>query len=156
MKSFASKRQIIESIDHSFRFAKAPTPNEIVDDEPCDLERQEIRESFSNRQWNKLSAPMLLQHTDSLLFFTPKAWVYYVPAYMKVMLIRFREAELVVDMFVSSLARHGERYDPHLTPEQRKTIVSVLRWLSRRLDRDYWKRRDIDEVIGRLGDDAVL
>ena len=150
MSSRTTKDRIIEDIDRHFISATAPETDEIVDDIPSDMERQEIKAAFSSRARNEVSFAMVLKHAESLFLFTPKAWVYYAPVYMKTMLARFRDAEIVVDIFVSTLAQYGASYQKLLTPEQRRTIVDVLRWLLRRLDREYWKRPEIHRIIERF------
>lgn len=150
MTSPTANQRILESIDRNFPFLKAPEPDEILADISDDLERRETKEFFSNRPWTTLSAEMLRKHAESLFFFTPKTWIYFAPAYMKTMLAHFQESDLIVNMFVATLANHFERYDRLLAPGQRGTILDVLRWLSRRLDRDSRKRRDIKEIVRRF------
>ncbi len=143
-------RHLLEQIDHTFMFLRCPEPGELVDGTPGDIERQEIRSEFSGKPWPELPPALLLQRPEALFFFTPKAWAYYVPAFMKLMLLQFKDAEMVVEMFVGSLARHSGDYLTYLTPGQRQTIVEMLSWLSPRLHDRPQKRREVSDVLRSL------
>lgn len=143
----ADGHQLLEQIEQNFRFTRAPEPHEIVDEKPCDIERQTIKAAFSGKPWSALPADMLLQRAEALFFFTPKAWRYYVPAFLRVILLHFNDAAIVVEMLLGSLTRYRSEYLPQLNTAQRETIVDVLSWLSYRLHDRPGERQEVKDLL---------
>jgi len=66
-------------------FASVPYPGDddiVVDQSGYDLECMDILEKFRSRTWGSISEEEVLLHKESLPLFTPRAFRYYLPAYL--------------------------------------------------------------------------
>ena len=78
------RETLISEIEAVFKDVPQPAAYEIV--EGGSLEAAQIRASFSGREWSTLSNEFLRYNHDSLVFMTPKACRYFLPAFLRVCL----------------------------------------------------------------------
>ena len=96
------EREIIDEITAAFGKLKCPPDDLIVCGD--DIESAETRDAFKGVHWKKVDSKFLFyKHSESLYFFTPMAFRFYLPAYMIVMLREFDKADIICDIVISSL-----------------------------------------------------
>jgi hypothetical protein len=71
----------------------------------CSLEAEQICRKFRGRHWCDLSMDDLEGEADSLGFFTPEAFMFFLPAFMKVAMVDPKRADIIPDSIVWRLAK---------------------------------------------------
>ncbi len=101
----------------------------------CDLERQEIFDTFVGKHWKTLSRRTLDYNHQSLFFFTPAAYRFYLPAYLKACVLSYNKAGNIPGSVIVSLTppeEPGDEMDSFLAKmggfnaDQKAAIFSFL------------------------------
>jgi hypothetical protein len=122
-----TNNELLQSI--AAAFSSAGLPLTVVDDVPGDFERHDIQDAFAGKTWDSISDDVLLHHAEAVFFFTPEAWVYYLPAYMSFMIRDLEGCDFVIHSVVESLVSNMDEYRPLLGTCQRQVIADVLSWM---------------------------
>ncbi|WP_425389086.1 DUF6714 family protein [Cylindrospermum stagnale] len=64
---------------------------------------------FRGKDWKKIPLETLRYNADSLFFFTPQAYRFYLPAYLLASIQFYREADIITNNFVHSLTAPEEQ-----------------------------------------------
>lgn len=139
--------ELLQSI--SAAFPSEGFPPAVVDDVPDDLERQDIHAAFAARAWDSIPDDVLRFHAEAVFFFTPEAWVYFVPAYMSFMIRDLEGCDMVATTVVDRAVSHVDEYGPLMTARQRHVIADVLSWLIEQLP-DNPRPAGLSRVMARL------
>lgn len=97
---------LLNEID--FAFGHLPIPGDdhlVLDNSGYHLECNQVKEKFRGRHWRSLSLKDLEFEADSLAFFTPEAFRFFLPAYMKVSLLDYGNADIIPMSVLGSLTR---------------------------------------------------
>ncbi len=92
----------VEQVAAAFNDGPAPAEDEIVSRSsfPYDPEREQIRKFLSGKRWTELSIDELDRYIGDasaiLSFLTPKAFSYYLPAFLTVSLTDYARADAIV------------------------------------------------------------
>lgn len=103
----------------------------------------ELQRTFSGRSWQEFREDELRSNIDALVFFTPKGWAYYLPAFLTVavQVADSRQgdvADFLIVYLLGEADRGGgrerlERRLGLLTPEQRQLLSAVVWHVGRTL-----------------------
>jgi hypothetical protein len=83
---------LIKKIEDVFSNTPYPGDEKLVDYNGDYFERKEIADDFKGKSGQEVQLPTLKYHHQALFFFTPEAYCYYLPAYMRVSVSNFKEA----------------------------------------------------------------
>jgi hypothetical protein len=124
-------------IGDAFSGARQPRASEIVPDHGyVHLEGEEIRHAFGGKAWDELTVPFLTYHRQAVFFFTPQAWAYYLPAYMRAVVDHFDETDTMLNELLATVtpnrdaeldALRRERVGA-LNGQQRGALVKFVEW----------------------------
>jgi hypothetical protein len=106
-------------------FGHLPIPDDdhlVLDNSGYHLECNQVKEKFRGRHWRSLLLKDLEFEADSLAFFTPEAFRFFLPAYIRVSLLNYEEADIIPMSVLGSLTRPQ---DPALS-EYFKSRLGVL------------------------------
>ena len=67
------------------------------------LECEEVRRAFAGRSWRSLGSDDLLQNKEALNFMTPRAFRYYLPAFIRITVERFSDSDVIPDTILGIL-----------------------------------------------------
>ena len=76
---------LVAKIEEAFAAASRPRPDQLVTSRQPDAE--EVRRDFGKVHWRDLSEEVLMHHRASLVFLTPEAFRFYLPAYLRASLL---------------------------------------------------------------------
>ncbi|MEA5514770.1 DUF6714 family protein [Nodularia sp. UHCC 0506] len=111
--SKSSKRHIenlIREIEGAFSTSQYPRDDQLVyDNSGNHLECEEIARDFRGKDWKTIPLETLRYNADSLLFFTPQAYRFYLPAYLLASIQFYREADIITNNVVYSLTAPEEQ-----------------------------------------------
>jgi hypothetical protein len=97
-------------IEDAFAETEYPGDHALVyDTSGYHLECNEIAAAFRGRHWRELSLDTLLYHHAALFFFTPEAYLYYLPAYLLASALLYHEADVIPGTLVFSLTPPDQR-----------------------------------------------
>lgn len=134
--SAAGLRKIIHD---AFAGTRPPDTSEIVPKhEYVHLECDEIREAFHGKAWDELSLPFLTYHREAVFFFTPRAWSYYLPAYMQAIITDYDGTDTMVNGLLATLAASRDADDEArrrariaaLNGRQRAALGKFIDWVA--------------------------
>lgn len=93
-------------LDEAFGHLPIPSAGRLIrDDCLYGLEASEIHEKFRGRHWRDLNVGDLLGEADSLAYFTPEAFRFFLPAFIRISLLDPEAADLIPDAILWSLAQ---------------------------------------------------
>ena len=117
-------------------FREFPVQNDLSREEiaphECD-ECYKIRDDFFGRAWDKMDSITLEYHHDSLPLLSPKAFQYYLPAYL---LSKLKDtSSIAADMLEYSLCPYDDKSEKFIferkkvfTSKQKQVIVQFLEY----------------------------
>jgi hypothetical protein len=122
-------------------FAAAPYPGDdriAYDQSGRHLECNQVAQSFRGKDWRSLAPQFLRNNADALFFFSPAAFVFFLPAFLQMSLEDFDHGDIIPTNILISLEPSAsteiddefERQIANLTPSQRKTIAAYLQYLA--------------------------
>jgi hypothetical protein len=122
------------------------------------LECDEIRDAFRGKRWEELSVPFLTYHRDAVFFFTPRAWSYFLPAYMSAILARYDETDTMVNGLLATVTptRNGDDEALRrsriaaLSSSQRVAFGMFIEWVAAKHPEDL-ESEDCQDILVSLG-----
>ncbi len=99
MKS--EENELVDLIDAAWHFECPPVHKVSVDT----YDDEGTQQHFWRTEWRDHSVKMLRQHESALVFFTPEAYHYYLPAFIIVAVVEPEEADVILDGIIFSLNR---------------------------------------------------
>lgn len=97
-----TEKEIINEINKAFGKLRCPPDDLLVRGD--DIESVEIKNAFKGKHWEEIDSKFLLnEYRESLLFFSPMAFRFYLPAYMIVVLQKFDQADIITHLLVNAL-----------------------------------------------------
>jgi len=123
--------ELVDRIEQVFADVPAPAPDELLHPECRDSTAVEPYEGFD--RWQDVPAETLIANYDGPSFFSPKAFRFFLPAFMRLTLERFRDTtDYVCDATVYELVPHTDyarsRY-AELTRAECELVVAFLETL---------------------------
>lgn len=120
-----------------------------------DPEKDEIDNTFALRRWDELSYDEIRKEYAALHFFSLKAWLYFLPAYMRLIARDIEEADMVPDTLVSSMGTkrrsffHPMGVSPlfYLSNGQAEVVRRILFNIREWWCKDGFSTLEIDEKI---------
>lgn len=90
-----AKAETVDAIGEAFRDASYPGDDHLVEKSKMgfNFEQNDIEQALRQKKWRDLDLATLKQ--SSKYFLTPEAFVYYLPAYLIVSIIHFKEADVI-------------------------------------------------------------
>ena len=127
-------------IEEAFADVRYPgDANLVYDTSGHHLECNQIAELFRGKHWRELTLEFLVPNRDSLCFFSPAAYRFYLPAYLLATLADPVEADLMLDSVVNRLTGPLDIPSPErdafleqvegFTEKQTRAIVLFLEFL---------------------------
>ena len=103
------KETLVRQIEEAFDEGSPSPPNPVVEKVPyLDLECRQIAAIFQGRNWRDISHETLWVQSAALSFFTPEAYNYYLPAYLRAAILHYDEVDVLPDSIVYSLCPSKE------------------------------------------------
>lgn len=132
-------REVLHVITEAFHSVQYPGDDNLITNRN-DLESLEIELAFRGRKWQDLSFETVFKHRDSLPFFSPSAFRYYLPAYMCFSITNYSDSDTLPEYVVyqlsppsnASQADEWQRFESNcsaFTKDQRKAIAVFLAYL---------------------------
>ena len=129
------------AIERAFRENRYPGDKNLVyDTSGYHLECDEIAAAFRGRPWQGLSVHVLKANYSALYFFTPRAYGFYLPAFLIASIVSPEGADIIPEAVCHSLTPPGDGASQEevrsfagrmeeFTDEQRQAISASLRYL---------------------------
>jgi hypothetical protein len=96
--------QIFLEISECFKGTNVSGEEHLIQNECLNIyEAQEVERAFKKLNWDFVNPEILLKNKAALNYFTDEAFVYYLPAYMKLILSDFEQADVLVDILLDKL-----------------------------------------------------
>jgi len=134
------KKFLINMIIEAFSAVLYPGDDKIlIDSTGLDLESNQIADVFRGKKWNEILLDDLRRHHKAVFFFTPEAYRYYLPAYLRATLQHYKRAGTIPFTVVFSLTPpQGQGNElvkfqhkmEEFTKEQQNVIKEFLKYLS--------------------------
>lgn len=129
-----SEASVLMAIDVAFKDTVCPDANSLVVGDY--FEKLEIRDFLLNRQWHDIDVDMLDAYdaradlSVTPLYLSPRAVVYFMPAFLKYVVSKGRSNGLLLRVLLSQFKKGNEPFDPTCyNGEQRGAITQVLAYL---------------------------
>jgi hypothetical protein len=134
-------------------FAETNYPGDallVYDNSGHHLECNEVAAAFRGKHWKEISLEILRYHSAGIVFLTPEAYRFYLPAYLLAAVMHYNQADTIPDSVVFSLippadANDFQAYQRRIegfTPAQRQAIKYFLEYLK--------QTHPEDDVLGDL------
>lgn len=98
-----TKQELIAEIREAFANEVYPGDTNIVTPFEGDSEREEFADSFRGKTWQSVPNELLFYERDSLPFFTPAGYKYYLPAFLIFVVDDYYEADTLTDNLILQL-----------------------------------------------------
>jgi hypothetical protein len=155
----ALKDEIKGKIMETFAGVEYPGDDNLVyDNSGYHLECNEVKAIFRGKKWQELDLLTLRRNRDSVFFFTPEAYHFYLPSFLICILDDHDEADAITDTVLYSLTTRGKSDEEKnfvlkrlalFTKEERDVITLFIKWLKDEYA-DYHSKDDLDEIAGSL------
>jgi len=133
------KSNLLNKITDAFRSVPYPGDGNIIVNRQ-DLESLDIARAFRGMEWQKVPFETVFQHRDSLPFFSPAAFRYFLPAYMCHSILHYNDSDTLPEYIVYQLTpprsnapseewRWFNSNVGELDAKQRKAIVMYLQYM---------------------------
>lgn len=148
----STARQVETRIIEAFAGAPKPAFQEIAGNRNT-LEARQVAAFLQSRTWNDLTLPVLRgYHGDPsamLAFLSPKAFRYYLPAFLLAVIRDFRRADMLVDTTLAAVApsttlsgsehllAHGMEKLSELSLDESNAICAWLGFLNEQYRREF-------------------
>mgnify|MGYP000120863112 CR=1 FL=1 len=153
-RNLTTEKELINEINEAFRKLRCPPDDLLVRGD--DIESVEIKNDFKGKHWKKIDSKFLLnEHRESLLFFSPMAFRFYLPAYMIVVLLEFDKADIISDLLVNALIA-SDFYSNRavfeiFSEDQKRVVAKFLKYLSVAYADNYLNNEPIKALEGYWG-----
>lgn len=95
-------RDIKRCIINAFKDLRPPASNMLVQGDDGDSE--DIQKAFNGKHWRDIDFDFVLyEFTESLFFFSPSAYRFYLPAYLMMTLDNYSKADIIPDIIIATL-----------------------------------------------------
>lgn len=157
-EQLSDSTRVAREIEIAFAEARYPGDNELVESGNYrDPERDEIANYLRAKKWADLDLQSMRNRSEDMHLLSPVAFRYYLPAYMRISVLQYEEADLLPHSVVFSLIKPA---DPELaeyylkrmsgfTSVQRSAINAFLWYLKKHHSRDD-PLHDIDSALASL------
>jgi hypothetical protein len=142
-----SSEQLAKIIRKAFASSQYPGDNRLVyDNSGSHLECNQVADAFKGKHWADLPVDFLRRHADSMFFFTPEAYRFYLPAYLLAAVLSYRDADVIPNNLVHTFippASEGperERFESRthgFDAQQRLATKMFLEFLSSEHSQDF-------------------
>jgi hypothetical protein len=129
----ADRKALVEAISRAFAASDYPQ-GDPISESPND---EGTAEYFRGRSWRDCSTKDLMRHDFALLAFTPRAFAYFLPAFLVASLDHPKRAPIDHVILVLTPPKNDPRRPSFwrrwslLTPAQRQVVVDCLRYWGR-------------------------
>src|SRR5690349_9344991 len=96
---FSGKEYFVELLNK--HFGSSPFFNDLTFTNHIDEERKWVIENLSNIKWQNVNFDVIVSNPQSIFFLSPKAFCYYLPAFMKVGVTMPQENEVISAILTS-------------------------------------------------------
>jgi hypothetical protein len=101
----ARVEKLLQNIDEAFSSVPTPTSDNLVyDNSEYNLECKRIKEKFNGTHWRDLSIADLQGQSAALSFFSPDAFRFFLPAFLRVSILDYQRSDVIPDSIVSDLS----------------------------------------------------
>jgi len=155
----ASKDEIKRKIMETFAGVEYPGDDNIVyDNSGYDLECNEVKAIFRGKKWQDLGLLTLRRNRESVFFFTPESYHFYLPSFLISILDDHDEADAITDTVLYSLTTRGRSDEDKnivlkrlalFTREEKDVIILFIKWLKDEYA-DYHSKDDLDDIAENL------
>ena len=155
-KNTEKVKLVEENIRQAFKDSPYPGDSNLVNIQgSCDLEGQDIFDSFVGKHWEEVSLDTLEFHHEALCFFKPEAYRFYLPAYLLATAKSYYQAGNIPNSVVYGLNVSSMLDDERKTfmatisgfsDRQKKAILSFLRFLQQKYSANY-PGNQLDRII---------
>ncbi len=139
------RKELIDRIHAAFSSVAYPGDTQLLADDCCDID--EIKELFGkpwNSHWSLVPEDVLQRNIASVAFFSPKAWLFYLPAFM-VCVLRHGDFSLLGELVFCltpleepQLFRRFETRKRQLSREQQQLVLEFLEFIKGDLEDAGW------------------
>lgn len=99
-----------------------PVDRLVIDNSGQHLECNQVKAKFRGRHWRELSVEDLQYESEALAFFSPEAFRFFLPAFIRAALLHYDQADLIPMNVVSWFTPSD---DPQLKPYRRERTESL-------------------------------
>src|SRR5262245_25577787 len=104
MSSQEKIKLLVDEVIEAFSNVAYPGDDKLVyDNSPEHLECADVASLFRGKHWKDISLELLQYNSESLAFFTPEAYKFYVPAFLIIAISAYDRADLIPRSLLSSL-----------------------------------------------------
>ena len=129
---------LLRKLEQVFGELPSPAQADIVPKtSPGNPEYEQLRSRFKDRHWRDLSAEDLRGEADSLTLFSPEGFRFFLPAFIRAVLLGYGTADLIPDVIVwkfiptvdPALSSYYEDRIRLLTRAQRQAVTDFISFL---------------------------
>jgi hypothetical protein len=134
--------ELESQVKEAFRDVKYPGDDHLIGDssDPIthDAESNEVRDAFAQKRWNEITRDHLVYLPQAVSFFSPKAFVYYLPAVLLATLDFERETAYFRESFIRRLSpdegnqKRFLQIAAALTAEQKRVVAEYLEFVTQK------------------------
>lgn len=104
-----SQEDLLKNITACFSGCLQPAPEDLLKEDAKDfLEAEIMRGEFQGFTWESLTTSILVRHKSGLGFLSYQAFVYYLPSYMKLIVLDIDSADVITDQLLDMLTLPSE------------------------------------------------
>jgi hypothetical protein len=104
MTAIDSMELLLDRINDAFGKETAPPADDVAyAPQGTHMECDDVRRAFAGKDWRSLGADDLLQNKEALDFMTPRAFRFYLPAYLRFSVEHFTESDVIPDTILGIL-----------------------------------------------------
>lgn len=97
-----ARKDAVNRIQQAFLAVPYPGDDNLVD-HPAYPDVAEVRDEFRGQTWLDADVELLRRNVEALSFFTPEAFRYYLPAFLRAALLEPRRADIIPQFVCLSL-----------------------------------------------------
>ena len=99
-----TREQLLAQIDASFELAPRPDPERLLKPHLVGMaEADELKKSFAPLDWQSVPPQLLRTGEAAPTYFSDEAFIYYLPAYLKLIATDIEYADVLVDIVIEKL-----------------------------------------------------
>jgi len=141
MEGHGEATALVRAIEAAFGNLSVPgDDNLVLNDSGSHLECNQVKAKFRGRHWRSLSLSDLTGEADSLAFFTPEAFRFFLPAFVRASVLDYDRSDLIPMVVVGALMRptdpclasYHEARIATLTGKQKRVLRQFLSFLRER------------------------
>ena len=138
------KSRILTEISQCFKDTKLPKGARLICSDYLSIyEAVEVGKLFAPYSWEEITTEILLTNKAVLNYFSNKAFVYFLPAYLKLIILDFEEVDVLVNILINKLTL------PSLIDLQ-KEYIDYLRDENKRVNLEKYYEEEL-----KMNDDKI-